>query len=286
VTDRAGTIRQLTEDTSGILEATISGGGQVVYAASSSGRILRVDVPSRTVSELIGRTPMLSGFRGGGYRSRGSLAWVGGWNLAETTVSASLPLPYVLGGTRLLIGDTPAALVSTSPTKMLIQVPWELPSAASYSVKVESNTTPFEHVLAGRTIWPIYPNFLSFLSAESVPIAAHQEWDSLVTEQNPAGPGEILHFYMTGLGPTGIQVPTGAAAPLSPLAPVTTPLSCDFSGSPAHIYWAGLAPALVGVYQVDMQVPTGLSGTSVKLSCSMAGKSYFDNLPLRAPTAP
>ena len=71
--------------------------------------------------------------------------------------------------------------------------------------------------------------------------------------------GEFISIYCTGLGPTDPSVPSGTAAPASSLAVVKTQPSVTIGGRPATVAFAGLAPGFVGVYQINAQVPAGIT---------------------------
>ena len=115
-----------------------------------------------------------------------------------------------------------------------------------------------------------YPNSL---------LAAHQDWSGLVSAQSPAQPGEALHSYATGLGPTSPAVPYGEAGPgQEPFARLASPLVCTDgrSRTPVGVLFAGMAPGFVGAYQVDWQVPSGAAAGNFSLSCSTGdGASTF-----------
>jgi uncharacterized protein (TIGR03437 family) len=126
------------------------------------------------------------------------------------------------------------------------------------------------------------PEFLLGPPALSYPtslLAAHEDWSGLVSAQNPARPGEVLHAYATGLGPTSPAVPYGEAAPgQEPFARLASPLVCTSgpSRTQVEILFAGLAPGLVGVYQVDWQVPSAAAAGDFGLSCATGvGSSIF-----------
>ncbi len=94
-----------------------------------------------------------------------------------------------------------------------------------------------------------------------------------------ARPGETITFYAVGLGATDPLVPTGQAAPASPLAAMpgtALPLIVSYvvplpAASPAApIVWApvnrwiypsyvGLVPGYVGLYQVNVTLPAELA---------------------------
>jgi uncharacterized protein (TIGR03437 family) len=72
--------------------------------------------------------------------------------------------------------------------------------------------------------------------------------------------------YATGLGLTLPPGRTGEAAPSSPLSQVVTPVQAQIGGLPAVVHFAGLAPGFAGLYQVNVQVPAGITpGPAVPL---------------------
>jgi hypothetical protein len=123
--------------------------------------------------------------------------------------------------------------------------------------------------------------------AKSVPIAAsllstadrpafqsvwHQDFRGAPTAKDPAIPGEILVFYMTGLGPVSEPPPLGRPAPLDILSSTLAPLFCQWdaaAGGPiADVLFAGLAPGRTGVYQVNVRVAPNVA--SGQLTCRSA----------------
>ena len=103
-------------------------------------------------------------------------------------------------------------------------------------------------------------------------IVAHQDFHGVVTSADPAIPGETVHAYMSGLGGTQPIPPTGsppmglAYASARPVCSVTIPLK---NPEPAPVTFAGLAPGMVGIYQVDISLPPDLSAGDELLSCSV-----------------
>jgi uncharacterized protein (TIGR03437 family) len=66
-------------------------------------------------------------------------------------------------------------------------------------------------------------------------------------------------LYGTGAGAVIPAVPTGSAAPASPLSMVTN-VTATVNGAPATVAFQGLAPNFVGLLQVNLQVPALPSG--------------------------
>ncbi len=85
---------------------------------------------------------------------------------------------------------------------------------------------------------------------------------SLNNLSNPAHPGDIIIIYATGLGPVSPTVATGT--PASTAAQVTIPTSVTIGGLSAKVIYAGLAPSFVGLYQINVIVPSNTtSGNAV-----------------------
>ena len=94
---------------------------------------------------------------------------------------------------------------------------------------------------------------------------------TLVTDANPAAPGELLSLFATGLGSTRPGVDPGKPFPLSPLAVVTSPVEVRANGKPAEVLGAVGLPGAVDGYQVNFRLPADtLKGlASLQLSVGM-----------------
>jgi uncharacterized protein (TIGR03437 family) len=105
-----------------------------------------------------------------------------------------------------------------------------------------ASPSPFDDAPRGAlNIAPFAPEFVT--GGAYVLIAAHQDWSGLVTVDNPARPGEAVHGYGLGLGPTSPAVPYGSAAPAQePFARLKKPFGCAASNDasrPVEIFFQG-----------------------------------------------
>ncbi|HLJ15393.1 MAG TPA: hypothetical protein VKV15_12910 [Bryobacteraceae bacterium] len=64
----------------------------------------------------------------------------------------------------------------------------------------------------------------------------------------------MVSIYCTGLGAVSPAVVPGSSAPLPPPRTIAQ-VGVSIGGIPAIVTYAGLASGLVGVYQVNAQVP-------------------------------
>ena len=257
-------LRQLTHVPEGVSDATLSGYGNIAYAATPQARLVRIDIASGTVTEIAPPSPQVASISP---PALGSLAQLSGHGLNAITA--------------VDLNGKSVPLYLKSDTAAVFQIPWEASTASPANIRVADNSnSPFEGTLSVQ-LAAVSPSFLPFGTGfGQIPLAVHQHSNSLVTADHPAVPGEILTFYMTGLGPVTGTVQTGVPAPLKPLEKVVNPFTCTvgFSGfSPggfvvnAPVLFAGLAPGLVGIYVVKMPVPAAPSGANpdtAEISCS------------------
>jgi uncharacterized protein (TIGR03437 family) len=261
----ASPLRRLTNEADGITEVTLSGDGRLAFAATNGGRLLRIDVAGGTVTELIPRTPWITSFPTP--LVPGSLYRLAGKNLTPAQVR---------------IAGLDAPVQAAAADQVWFQAPWETPVQDSASVALVSGTSPLESPPSTVAVVERAPgNFTTDLSF----LAVHQDWSGLVTADSPAAGGEVIAVYLNGLGPVTPRVATGAVGPVPPAA-ITGPLRCQFwDGGPndGQIFFAGLAPGMLGVYQVSVQVPVGLRLTPVSLSCDFGQDTtaVFGLLPIK-----
>jgi uncharacterized protein (TIGR03437 family) len=300
--------RQLTHEAEGISEVALSGDGRVAFAVTRMGRLLRIEVASGALNELVPRTPsitnpMLPGVVASvfGVVSPGSLVPLIGLGLSASTEVAAPPLPSMLADVRVRIAGMDAAIQSVSPETVWLQVPWELPEQQAARFELLSGNSPFETAPGTVDVQTLAPHIFTTVDTTNgynvYDVAVHQDWSGLITPASPARGGEIITLYFNGLGPVTPAVATGEAAPALNPAWVTGPFRCQFwDGGPndSQLYFAGLAPEMVGVYQVSLQVPAGLRMSPVTINCDFgAGTPYgfgqvfvVPTLSLNAPIPP
>jgi uncharacterized protein (TIGR03437 family) len=107
--------------------------------------------------------------------------------------------------------------------------------------------------------------------------------NALASCGQPAAPGDYLVLYVTGLGlatpkgaANGTPLTTGEIAPGdgSTLYETTATPTIQVGGVTTPSLFSGIAPGFAGLYQVDFQVPMGVTeGDSVPLTISMPGST-------------
>ncbi len=182
----------------------------------------------------------------------GTVAAIFGSELATSTdAPPTVPLPTSFRGTSVLIGGLEAPLYFVSSGQINAQIPAELAPDKEYQVLVIVDgalTVPDAISLS-----PVQPGVAAFANGRV--IAQHGDF-SLVDTNNPARAGEAIVVYLIGLGETNPKVPSGTASPASePLARVVSPVTVTVDGRNAEIFFAGLTPGAVGLYQINFRVP-------------------------------
>jgi uncharacterized protein (TIGR03437 family) len=84
-----------------------------------------------------------------------------------------------------------------------------------------------------------------------------------------AKPGEIITIYGIGFGPVSPAIPAGEIVPGQ--NQITSTLLMLFGNTPANTTYAGLAPGLVGLYQINVVVPNIPNSDLVPLSFTLGG---------------
>ena len=201
----------------------------------------------------------------------GSIVSVFGRNLATSALgAANLPLPTSLAGATLTVAGIDVPLFYSSADQINAQLPFELAPNSRHQavVRISDAITVPETI----TVATARPGIFTTTQDGKGQGVIMDVGNRLVDASNPAQAGDVVIVYCTGLGATNPAVRSGEAAPASPLAKVTTPVSVTIGGQPAVVQFAGLTPGLVGLYQVNVQIPSGLaSGSSVPLVISQDG---------------
>ena len=166
-----------------------------------------------------------------------------------------------------------------SPGQINAQVPFGLAPGTSYEVIVNANgalSTPNAVQLAGDA-----PGIAAFASGGV--IAEHGADGSLVTEASPAAPGEFVVFFVSGMGATDNPVASGAPSPGAPgLARPTDQPTLTLNGASVPVAFAGMTPTLVGLYQVNFQVPASApNGDLILVLTQTGGASNSTVLPVQ-----
>lgn len=206
----------------------------------------------------------------------GELVTLYGTGLANSTqaTTGGQPFPMTLGGVQVLVNNTPAPIYDVSPTQISAILPYEISSSIIASIQVSNNGAKSNPVTLFTS--DAMPGvFAQTRNGLGLAAALHASSGQLITEANPATPGEYLEVFLTGLGTVTPTITDGAIGPSGSLSYAdvynSSSLAVYFDDYTNQAFpqgtvtFAGLAPGLAGLYQMNVQVPSGIGSGDVYL---------------------
>jgi uncharacterized protein (TIGR03437 family) len=187
-----------------------------------------------------------------------------------------LPLPTDLRGVSVTVNGVPAPLFAIANANGLeqinLQIPFEVTGQAKVSIVVTlpgAISDPVEVALQREQ-----PGIFVMDPSTSAGAILHEADYALVSSSNAARRGEVVLIYATGLGPVRNAPATGRPASSSPLSETTVTPTVTFGGATAiEVPFSGLAPGFVGLYQVNVRIPTGAPSGSVDVVIIISGQA-------------
>ena len=144
-----------------------------------------------------------------------------------------------------------APIFYAGPNQINVQVPYEIGPVNAAEVRILKDGK-----IVANTITQVANAAPGLLADSAGNVIASDNAGQLITPFLPARREQIIVLYATGEGLNDPAAQTGlpAAPPYpKPILPVTVTIG-DY---PAEIVWAGSAPGLVGVLQINVRVPGG-----------------------------
>lgn len=201
----------------------------------------------------------------------GELIELFGTGLAPSTmgVSSGQAFPTTLNGVQVMINGIACPIYYVSSTVLAVTVPYGLAGNTTglANIQVINNGTSSNTVqMYGTDALP--GSFSQTQNGLGLAAARHAATGQLITTANPAQAGEFISLYLTGLGPVSPAITDGTVAPSTPLSYSdlfnSGRLAVYFNdygkngtvGNQGNIQFAGLAPTLAGLYQINVKVPT------------------------------
>lgn len=231
--------------------------------------------PSKSVARL---TPHASGtvvVNAASYLpgvSPGGLATAFGANLSDvngTIVAGTNPFPLVLADVSVTVNGVPAPIFSVAyaggQDQISFQVPWgTITGIAAANVKVYDYGQKVADVVVDS--FTEDPGIFAFTKyGNQYAVALHSVDYSLITPDNPTYRGEAIILYTTGLGAVDTFIRDGYGAPSNPLANTKNFFRVLLAGREARLYFSGLAPGFVGLYQINLQIPNDVPAGDLTL---------------------
>jgi uncharacterized protein (TIGR03437 family) len=203
----------------------------------------------------------------------GELLTLYGANMAPSplTIAPQVPFPTTLDGVQVMVNGVAAPIYYTTPGQISAIVPYAA-NTAVVQIQVVNNGAASNVAtnLSGQTA----PGVLT-QSQNGYGYGDVEHGDgSLVTPANPARIGETVAVYLTGLGAVYPTIPDGSAGPASPPSQTTSTITAYLDSTStsnsvqATVGYAGLAPELPALYQLNLTIPSGAT----------AGDNYLELL--------
>lgn len=171
-----------------------------------------------------------------------------------------VPLPTTLGDIQVLVNGTPAPLFYVSPNQINFQVPSAIPAPGTADFQVVSHSTGQIYADSLIQMDLTAPGFFTVSAQGSGQIAAVNQDGTINGPSNQAARGTVVSFYGTGQGLIPGGPPDGT--PPSGAVPSPLPIQVIINGpsfvDPANIQYFGLAPNFVGVWQLNVMIPSNV----------------------------
>jgi uncharacterized protein (TIGR03437 family) len=226
--------------------------------------------------------------------SPGSLATLWGVGFIEGAgkSATTFPLPTMLGKTRVFVNNTPARLLYVGPKQINLQCP-SLPPGTKLELRVEREDIAKKSGTVtgpGLSMKEATPGMYTLDgSGRGQGLIVNAKTGKLAALPNPgfdgqsARSGDHLIIYANGLGAVDHAVGLGEPAGASPLSRVVGTVRAKVGGVYTPVTFAGLAPSLAGVYQVNImlspEVPSG-ANLPVVLELQLQDGSIVESNPV------
>jgi uncharacterized protein (TIGR03437 family) len=168
-------------------------------------------------------------------------------------------LPTTSGGSTVTFDGVAAPIYYVSDRVVSVQAPTSLNTGALTRIQVVSSpgSSLAVPLIASTTNPGVFtyeaggPGQARAINQDGTPNGD----GTILGTDKPAPPGSVIQVYATGLGAVTPSVAAGTPTPSSPLSATVSPVTATIAGRTATVLFAGLAPGLVGVYQVNLMVP-------------------------------
>ncbi len=182
---------------------------------------------------------------------------------SDSFVDASFPT--TLGNVQVMVNGRLAPIYVVTATQISIVLPYDTEAPVGEITVIRNGTTgnrvTFFVNATSPGIFTVPPRGIGYAAA------LHPDY-SLIDATKPAQVGETIQVFLTGLGEVNPAVAAGTPGPTDPLSTVTSPVGVMIDQLDANIGYAGLAPLLPGLYQLNILVPAGTRAQDVYVDVS------------------
>jgi uncharacterized protein (TIGR03437 family) len=262
-----GTVGSMNFPTANALQATRSPG-------ASQSFITRIgETPVVPANGILGGAAFTAGLTPGAI-----VSLFGNYLAASVGFAAALPLPTKLAGATVRVNGVSAPLYYTSPTQINFQMPYEVQGGSAQVTVTLANLTSAPVTIPVAASAPGI--FTADSSGQGQGVVVNAVTNVLAApagsipgaNTQPIAKGQFATIYASGLGAVTNPPASGAPASGTNLSTTIQLVTVNLGGVAVTPSFAGLVPGLVGLYQVNFQVPANApSGNAVALSLSVGG---------------
>ena len=184
--------------------------------------------------------------------------------LASGTGSAtSFPLPTVLAGTQVMINGAAVPLEFVSTGQINFPLSLSLPTGGTVDVEVVAQATGQIYGGGEIALSSASPALFTSGGTGTGQVAALNQDNSINSPTNPLTRGQVIQLFGTGQGPVANAPPDGEPATVATSTAVNPQILLNGAYvPPANVQYSGLAPDLIGVWQINFTVPTTVTAGS------------------------
>jgi uncharacterized protein (TIGR03437 family) len=246
--------------------------GELYVANYATGDIylLAAGTPAVAAGGVVNAASGVGGLVPGGIAS----LFGSGLTRASGIVSASsTPLPVQLAGTSVSVNGTKVPLLAIAYVNGIEQInfqaPFELLAPGTAKLVVTNNG--IDSAAADEAVFAAQPGVFTMDGTQGAIV--HGADNRLVSPASPAAPNEIVVLYGTSFGAVAPMPGTGAAAGASLPSKTLAVPEVRVSGRAAEVFFSGLSPGSVGLYQINFRVPVDAPSGAADVVVIISGAS-------------
>ncbi len=158
-----------------------------------------------------------------------------------------IPLPTELAGITATLNERRLPLTYAGPGQVNLQLPFDVTGSATLRLTTANGSVEIPLIISETA-----PGI--FTDGAGRPAITHAN-GNLVSETDPAAPGETVVVYMTGLGRCREEIAAGQPAPGAPPLRASALVEVQLGNAMLTPDFAGLTPFFAGLYQVNVRIP-------------------------------